>query len=162
MFIKIQTLFQTHSYLLSNCICFPWTFIKIRSKLVETISSKHYITLIYTDCCCTRNFFPSNWFTIIKNFRWNVSMSSNCSKKSPPNTKSHSPKNFKPNLWRVWERVRKKTGQASFQNSMNGHFSGIGMLRFSWCGIQIASCDLGRSKRLKQFKPNCQVRFRLS
>ena len=36
----------------------------------------------------------------------------------------HSPKNFKPNQAKS---VREKKGQASFQNSMNAHFSARGI-----------------------------------
>ena len=73
-----QTQFQTHSYILPNCI-------NVHQK---ANNSKYYFSL--------------------------------------------SQKNFKPNTWRVWERVREKKRRVSFKNLVNGHFSWSVILGKNW------------------------------
>ena len=58
-----------------------------------------------------------------------IKIRSNWSKQSPPHTISHSPKNFKPNQAKSLRECEREKMMASFQNSMNGHFSGSGILR---------------------------------
>ena len=117
----------------SNCNWCQRMVIKIRNKLVKTITSKHYFTLIPI------------FYQIATNFdEWSSKKETNGLKQSPPNTISHSflysvkLKRFHQNAVtiqtlyhnlqktssqtepRVWERVRDKKGRASLKNSMNG------------------------------------------
>ena len=93
-----------------NCHRIQWNCHRIRmyghrnqSKLVETITSKHYFTLTPIFCHIGKVFIKTQ---------------------SPPNTISHSPKHFKPSQAKS---VREKKGWPSFENSMNGHFSARGI-----------------------------------
>ena len=43
----LQALFSNHFYNRSNCKWFRWIVIEISSKLVETITSKHYLEIIF-------------------------------------------------------------------------------------------------------------------
>ena len=69
---RLQTLFQTHSYILSNCNWFRWMVVESIIKLVETITSKHYFKLIPILCPIETVFFSK--------------CEANCLKKSSPNT----------------------------------------------------------------------------
>ena len=75
----LQTLFQTHSNILINCNWFWWMVIKIWSKWVETITSKHYFTLI-----------PIFWEIVTGFDEWSSKYEANGLKQSPPNTISQS------------------------------------------------------------------------
>ena len=128
---------------LSNCNWFQWMVIKIRSKLVETITSKHYFIIISIFCQSATDF--DEWSSKTVANWWN---------QSPPNTIRHSLLYFvklekcsemsnhlqtlyhtlqkpqgKPSQGckRVWE--RKKNGQAS-----SSHFSGSGQPCASFLG----------------------------
>ena len=95
----LQTLFHTHSNILINCNWFWWMVIKIWSKWVETITSKHYFTLIPIFCIIEKGFIKIQ---------------------SPPNTISHSPKNLKPNQAKS---VREKKEWAIIKKLMNIFFN---------------------------------------
>ena len=60
--IYLQILFQTHSNILSICDWFWGMVIKTSSKLVETITSKHYLTLIPISCHLKKCWSKSNHF----------------------------------------------------------------------------------------------------
>jgi len=134
----LQTLFQNHSYILSNCNLFPWPFIEIRSKLVKAFTSKHYFTLIpifywigdmYVKIQSHSFLYSVNLeiFTSKSNHTHSYTLSTWRNVLQNSITSKHSLTLSKPNLRSVWESVREKKGRASFQNSMNGHFSGSGL-----------------------------------
>ena len=98
----LQTLFKNHFFFLSNCKWFRWIVIKIRSKLVKTITSKHYLTLIPMFC-------------IIEKSKSNHLQALYHTLQAKPSQKCK----------RVWE--RKKDGLA-----LCSHFSGSGQLCVSF------------------------------
>ena len=105
-----------------------WMVIKIRNKLVETITSKHYFTLTPIYCHIgkvfrkihhlqtlfhTLSYILSNWKWVHQNpitSKHYITLSKKLQAK-PSQAKS----------------VREKKGRASFENSMNGHFSARGI-----------------------------------
>ena len=76
---RLQTLFQTHSNILSNCNWFRWMVVESIIKLVETITSKHYFKLIPILCQIVTGFDE-----------WSSKALANWLKQSPPNIISNS------------------------------------------------------------------------
>ena len=105
-----------------------------QSKLVKTITSKHYFTLTPIFCHIGKVFSkiqsPPN--TISHSFLYSLKLKMGSSKPNHLQTLYHTLQNTssqaKP---RVWESVREKKGRPSFENSMNGHFSACGIRRKS-------------------------------
>ena len=105
---QLQTLFHTHSNILSNCNWFRWMVIEIRNNLVETITSKHYFTLTPIYCHIGKVFRKIHHLQTLFHTLQNTSSQAKL---------------------RVWESEREKKGRPSFENSMNGHFSACGIRR---------------------------------
>ena len=131
----LQTLFSNHFYNLSNCKWFRWIVIEISSKLVETITSKHYLKIISFFCQIASDFneLSSKSKQIGQNNHLQTLFDTHSyvlynwkGVHQNPITSKHYITLSKPNQAKS---VREKKGRVSFENSTNGHFSACGIGR---------------------------------